>query len=463
VLRYVIRRLKFALPTLLIISLVVFGLEKCKSYDQALYLGDESFGNLQEQEAASRLRAKQAGLDKPVFYFSITTAAFPDTLYRILPIEQREKLKKLCAQTGNWPATNAYENTIRAIYTLSETLPDTLPATVDFRKTFYDLFAKDRLEDIESLFPEVKAAFSGLPAGMLPGHLFETLEKSIRTMREKAIPARMYIPAVHWYGFDNQYHHWLGGILGGDFGMSRNGQKPVWEYIRFSFYCTLIINSLALVLAYLVAVPLGVAMARRQSRMSDTLARWLLLFVYSMPVFWLGSLLLLLLATPDTGLFLINGIGLETYQGSGHDFGLWCWSNSDKFILPILTLSLHALALLALQMRGGVLDTIGQDYIRTARAKGLAEGAVYWRHAFRNALFPMITVFASLFSNIFTGALVVEYLFQFPGLGMKTQEAFTGGDYNVLFAILMLSAALTIVSNLIADLLYAWADPRVRF
>ena len=273
----------------------------------------------------------------------------------------------------------------------------------------------------------------------------------------------MNIPAFHWYGLDNQYHHWLAGFVQADLGMSRIAQKPVWDSIKFSLFSTLIINGLALLLAYLIAVPLGVAMARRRDKPFDRTTRWALLLLYSMPLFWLGSLLMLLFATPDMGLSLINGISLESYQGSGKSYGAWSLSNFDKFILPTMTLCLHALAVLALQMRGGVLDTIGQDFIRTARAKGLSEHVVYWRHAFRNALFPIITVFASLFPTIFTGSLVVEYLYQFPGLGMKTQEAFTGGDYPVLFAILMLAATLTIVGNLIADLLYAWVDPRVRF
>ncbi len=164
------------------------------------------------------------------------------------------------------------------------------------------------------------------------------------------------------------------------------------------------------------------------------------------------------------GLHLINGISPDSpWQGSRFSFFQWCAINAPKFILPVLTLAIHALALLAMQMRGGMLDIVGQDFIRTARAKGVPEDLVYWRHAFRNALFPLITVFASVFPALFAGSLVVEYLFNFPGMGIKTQEAFIRRDYPVLFAIMMIAAALTIMGNLIADVLFAWADPRVRF
>lgn len=462
-LRYFLRRILLAIPTLLVISMVVFGLSKCAPRDPSLDLGESTFSNWQQQDAAILLRATQLGLDKPVFYFTFTTAAFPDTMYRIFPYSRREQLTRLCTQTGNWPAVSRYEFALREVESYVDALPDTLFAAGDFRAAFSKIQNSDDVDLLDDLLTDVRVAAENLPSDSRPDLLLDTLQTRILDLHAKAQPGNMNVPAFYWHGTDNQYHHWLSGFLTGDLGQSRISLKPVWESLRFSFFSTLIINGWAILLAYLIAVPLGVAMARRRDRLFDRFFRWGLLMLYAMPVFWLGSLLMLFLATPDFGLFLIKGINLESFQGSGKTYSEWCLSNFDKFILPILTLSLHALAILALQMRGGVLDTIGQDYIRTARAKGVSENAVYWRHAFRNALFPIITVFASVFPAIFTGSLVVEYLFQFPGLGMKTYEAYMGGDYPVLFAILMMAAALTVMGNLIADLLYAWADPRVRF
>jgi peptide/nickel transport system permease protein len=150
-------------------------------------------------------------------------------------------------------------------------------------------------------------------------------------------------------------------------------------------------------------------------------------------------------------------------QGSGKYAVTWLFENLPVILLPILTISAHALAILALQMRGGILEVIGQDYIRTARAKGADEESVYWHHAYRNALFPIITVFTSIFPAIFTGSIVVERLFNFYGLGSKTMDAIHNADYPMLFVIVMLAAVVTIVGNILADILYAWADPRVRF
>ncbi|MBV6439698.1 MAG: hypothetical protein EPGJADBJ_01345 [Saprospiraceae bacterium] len=462
-LRYLIRRTLLSIPTLIVISMVIFGLSKCAPRDPELELGDDAaFGTLRQQDEAIYKRAERLGFNKPLFYFTLTTAAFPDTLYRIFPWTRREQLAKLCAQTGNWQAVNRYVAALREAAAFTDALPDTLPAAGTFRVAFSELLNGDHADDLEEAFAGVQEAGANLPAGFRAEELLDTLQRCVLDLKSNTQPDKMYIPAFYWHGTDNQYHRWLAGFVQGDLGMSRYAQ-PVWDSLKFSLLSTLVINGLALLLAYLFAVPLGVAMSRRRNLTFDRSARWVLLFLFAMPVFWLGSLLLLFLATPDFGLYVIKGIHLESYQGSGKTYWEWCFSNFDKFILPILTLTLHALAILALQMRGGILDTIGLDFIRTARAKGVGEDTIYWRHAFRNALFPIITVFTSLFPAIFTGSLVVEYLFQFPGLGMKTQEAFIGGDYPVLFCILMLAATLTVVGNLIADLLYAWADPRVRF
>ncbi len=141
----------------------------------------------------------------------------------------------------------------------------------------------------------------------------------------------------------------------------------------------------------------------------------------------------------------------------------WLVQHAGKLVLPVLTLLVHILAILTLQMRSSMLEVLDQDYIKTARAKGLSERAVHGKHAFKNALFPLITIFGGVFPVIFAGSLVIEYLFNYPGMGTKTQSAFMNQDYPILYTILMIAAVLTILGSLVADLLYAWVDPRVRF
>jgi len=271
------------------------------------------------------------------------------------------------------------------------------------------------------------------------------------------------VPALHWHGTQNQYHRWAAGFVSGNPGYSSVTGQPLLIEVRPRLLMTLTLNGVAMLLAFLIGVPLGVWMARRRDRPSDFWMRGLLLFLHAIPVIWLGSLLIILLSRRDIGLGLIDGLNAEPWLMSGKTYWVWVVDNREKLILPILTLTLHLLALMAMQMRNGILEVVKQDFIRTARAKGLSENLVFWRHAFRNALFPIITLFASFFPVVFSGSLVIEYLFDFPGMGIKMQSAFINNDYAVLFAMVMFVAIITILSSVMADLLYAWADPRVRF
>lgn len=465
-LRYFVRRVLLALPTLFVISLITFGLNKCAPVDPVREIyGADLAPTLdpEAQAAAYHNHAMLLGLDKPPFYFSLTTAVFPDTLYRVFPPERRQRLAALTAGCGDWPAVSRYESQLAHAVRVMEKLPDTLLQKPALQVVLSNLLSPQPNEQLAPIAQQLETLTDSLRR-IAPGaavsfdSLLTSMPALLRARPKQYFPA----PVFYWHGIDNQYHNWLSGFASGNLGKSFKTKNPVWDDLYWYVCPTLLINGVAILLAYLLAVPLGVAMARRRKRF-DTWSRRGLLLLYAMPAFWLGSLLILFLATPDFGANWIDGIYLKPWYGSRLSFIEWSMANASKFILPVLTLSAHALTVLAIQMRGGMLDVMKQDFIRTALAKGVDGDKVYWRHAFRNALFPIITIFGSVFPAVFAGSLAVEYLFQFPGMGMKTQQAFMDRDHPVLFAILMFSAVLTILGNLVADLLFAWADPRVRF
>ncbi len=469
-LRYVLRRLLLALPTLLVITLITFGLSKCAPGDPVSRIYGENLSGSLDPEAQARSYAENArklGLDKPVFYFSIQSDILPDTLHLVFPAERRKRLSGLALQCGDWSLVDRYEKQLAVCIRTFEGMPDTaFSSSASLRLAlsgFVSLYdKKDMFRALDSLST---AAYTIEDKNMpLVGQISALNDLAVQ-IDQRSNTSLLPVPSFHWHGADNQYHHWLTGILRADFGVSYALGKPtVWSALSCYIPPTLLLNGLALLLAYLLAVPLGVDMVRQQGRQSEKWTRRGLLFLYALPTFWLGSMLILWLATPGYGLHLIHGIPLGSpWCGSNKPFVTWVVENADKFVLPVLTLTLHALAVLAMQMRGGMLAVIGQDFIRTARAKGVPEDLVYWRHAFRNALFPIITVFASVFPAIFAGSLVVEYMFGFPGMGLKTQEAFNSRDFPVLFAIMLLSAVLTVIGSLLSDILFALADPRVRF
>jgi peptide/nickel transport system permease protein len=464
-LRYVLQRLLLAIPTLLLISLAVFGLNQCAPGDPV----ESRFGNEALATAdpfdnkVYQLQAAELGLDKPLFYFSVTTAIFPDTLWKIYPQTRRTRLSRLTAQNGDWAANVAFERTLQQITRATMKLPDSLTQKQYLYLALNGMMNEYRLERLAAQLMDVDSLVAGMAPALQSEH--QQLREKIQPVLQSRQTAAMYLPAVHWYGFNNQYHHWIKGFLTGNMGLTLQ-KRPVWQELKPAMYASMSINLLAIFFAYLIAVPLGVEMARRPNKAFDRWAQRFLLFLHAMPVFWLGALLVMLFCSPILGKPLIQNPYLDisdAWQMNSEPFLTWFGQKLHKFSLPILVLTLYSLTTIALQMRGSMLENVQQDYVRTARAKGVPEDQVYWTHALRNALFPIITLFGSVFPSLFTGSLVLETLFNFPGMGQKTQTAFHNHDLVVLSAILMMAAVLAVLGNLIADLLYAVADPRVRF
>jgi len=455
------------MPTLFVVSLMFFALQQCVKGNILLETGEGTeLMSVENRASALRQQAQRTGVDQPVFYCSITTAAQPDTLYKIFPKTTRHRLACLTAATGNWPAVEQYEQYLQQFIAA---LADSLPGVTEIRPVLYDLLSAEKLSDLvsnQSIIAQIAARMTGFRADSTHRNTksaLDSLSAAITRLQTRQDHWKPLLPAWHWHGTHNQYHKWLTGFATGHLGYSLNTQKPVGTTIFLSLCTTLFINGIAFLLSFLIAIPLGVAMSRRAHRSFDRLMKSGVLALHSVPVFWLGSLLILWFTTPGFGLNILPGVGIEQWDGENQPFFSWISNNAGKFVLPIATLTLHALAVLTLQMRGAMLETLQQDYIRTARAKGLKEQQVFWRHAFRNALFPIITTLSSTIPAIISGSLVIDFLFALPGMGSKTQEAFRNGDIPLLSAILMTIAILTICCQLIADIVYAWADPRVRF
>jgi len=261
------------------------------------------------------------------------------------------------------------------------------------------------------------------------------------------------------------------GFLRGDFGISYIDKKEVATKMGEALYWTLIMNFFAILISYLISIPLGVksSMWKLQGRkVLDNINTAMLFILYSLPNFWIGTILLIFFTTAEYGEWL------DWFPTSGaQDLNLAEDPNASAFAkfldilhhltLPIFCITYGSLAYLSRQMRGSMLGVIRQDYIRTARAKGLKEGKVVWKHAFRNSLFPIITLFSSVFPRALSGAIAIEMIYAIPGMGQLVLMSITSRDWPVVFTIVMFVAILTMVGNLLADILYAAADPRVSF
>ncbi|WNC17453.1 ABC transporter permease [Brevibacillus brevis] len=252
-----------------------------------------------------------------------------------------------------------------------------------------------------------------------------------------------------------QYFRWLGNLVQGDFGFSYSTYEPVLSMVAQRIGPTLLLMGTALIVAYLFAIPIGVLSATRQYSWLDYLSTSASFLGISIPHFFLGLGFIYIFAVQ---LHVLPTGGMNTL-GSDEGFA----DTFKHLILPALVLAAGIAGRMVRYVRSSMLDILGQDYLRTARSKGLREFFVINKHAFRNALIPIITVIGIDVSVLIGGAVVTEQIFQWPGLGQLTIQSIGSRDYPTLMAINFLAAIAVLTSNLLADIFYSVADPRIKY
>lgn len=257
-----------------------------------------------------------------------------------------------------------------------------------------------------------------------------------------------YNAMKHDMGLDQpyilRYAKYIYNALKGDFGTSYTTSNPVFDEIMARLPYTILLSFFAMLFAIVVGIPLGVVSATRQYSFLDSASMVAALFGVSMPNFWLGLMLILIFAA-----------NLRWFPSAG-------FKNFKSLILPAITLSANSLAIITRMTRSSMLETIRMDYIRTARAKGVAEYEVIIRHALRNALMPIVTTIGLQFGFSIGGAVLVETVFSWPGLGRLLVESIKYKDTPLVTAIVLILAAMFTIINLIVDIVYAFLDPRIR-
>lgn len=254
-----------------------------------------------------------------------------------------------------------------------------------------------------------------------------------------------------------RYVKWASSMLRGDFGYSFRSKSPVIDLIRQRLPTTLYVIGTAYLVSVLIAIPVGVLSAIRQYSIFDNIATTLAFIGFSLPTFVTGILFILLFSVKLGWLPMIYRTTIETEGLAG------LWEKIRQALMPIMVLGLFETAALTRYTRAAMLETIHQDYVRTARAKGLAERVVILRHAMRNALIPVVTIVALSIPGIFTGAVITEQIFRVPGMGSLLISAIRDNDTPVIMAITIIFSALVVLFNLIADILYGVLDPRIKY
>lgn len=270
-----------------------------------------------------------------------------------------------------------------------------------------------------------------------------------------------------------QYWHFLTGALTGDFGTSYYTKAPVLEEIMARFPATIELAVVAIVIAAVFGILIGVISAVKKNSIFDNAGMFVALIGVSMPIFWLGILLIILFSgtlhwlpssgridpllqpASVTGFYLIDSLIAGDMEAFADAF--------QHLVLPAVALAMYSMAIIARMTRSSMLETLQQDYIRTARAKGISEGKVIRKHAFRNGLIPIVTVIGLQLGSLLGGAVLTETVFSWPGIGAYTVACILKSDFPVVQGVVLLIATVFVLVNLVVDIVYAFLDPRIKY
>ncbi len=469
--RYIVKRMLLFLPTIFIITLLVFYLNSLTPGDPAEILLESGKGDGQRAENIADDKSYQElrtllGLDLPLFYFSIQPLSLPDTLSKIANKNHRAFYKMLCQSSGNQATSYTFmKKLLLMIQNSKNWKTDNNAEITQFRYDLENILGSTNSTALAQNMKQIER-YVLVSSGAGVSAQFASLNDAYSKWKTQKTTYKNYIPVLRLHT-DNQYHRWLfgngrfsKGILKGDFGISYQDKRRVSSILPLRIGRTLLISFISIVLSYLIALPLGIYTARNQNTWKDKSIGIFLFVLYSLPTFWVASLLIIFFAGGDYyDFFPSYGLGEIPKDATFFE------KLSIRFyhlILPVFCWTYTGLAFLSRQMRGAMVDNFGLDYIRTARAKGLSEAKVANKHNFRNALLPLITLFADVFPSLIAGSVVLEVIFSIPGMGKLAFDAIIAKDFPILLAIVLISSLLTILGYLIADILYFFVDPRIK-
>ena len=282
---------------------------------------------------------------------------------------------------------------------------------------------------------------------------------------EQDLPAerRFSFPQLHWHGTANQYHLWLSSMLAGDMGTSIIDGRPVLAIIVEALKWTLFLVIIAIIISFFFGISLGIFSSSSKHRWLSRGIQFSAYLFYTMPIFFLASLLLIFFTTSDYGSWtnIFPSVGVITNEADSF------WKNlSVQFkmlILPIVIYTLHSISYISRQMESSLKNEIFQPYSNTAFAKGLSKSGTIKKHNLRNALFPIITLFTSAFPAALSGSIVIESIFNIPGIGRLLFTSIQMADWNVVYGIIIIISIVTAIFYFLGDIIYAYVNPKIRF
>lgn len=507
-LTYTLKRIIMMMPTLFIISLVIFGvLNLAPGKPGGNQQSGDGTENAESTEAREsyRLFKEQFNYDKPVFFntrYNLTTDEVATRLRSIAdykrPVCDEKKSEGCISKDARPPVSELIESEDMVENWGNYIVPQLLEIaedserldvkklaiqrlTVNAKRRLFHEFNQDKTPEQVSANELIAAENDKISKWKVP---FDADEKAVNAMvigswkpwfeKHKSRFEYSAFRKLNIFFIDTRFGKYWSNLINLDFGVSNIDKRSVMEIIKEKLPYTLTLNFLAIFFAYIISVPLGVWSAYRQDTLADRIVTLILFLLYSLPSFFVGVLLLVYFTQGGGALDIFPtgdfvGKFPEWYDSTGIDSTEdmttleYLFSTAYHLVLPVICLTYGAIASLSRFARTGLLDVIRADYIRTARAKGLSESMVVIKHAVRNGMIPILTLIGLLLPALIGGSVIIEVIFNIPGLGLLLFEAIKSLDYNVIMGVLLVSAVLTLFGLLISDISYAIVDPRISF
>jgi peptide/nickel transport system permease protein len=450
--QFFLKKLIFLIPTVLVVIITAFFLSKLVPGDRA-----ESILILQGvQPEASNYQKEyqrvylQQGLDKPLFYFSVLPHFYPENINRILDPQERQLWQKWLQE--KYPSEN-----ISKVLDERRNLVTLLEKNTSYQNN--DILKNIRFEsDVQKLNNITDKLLGFQPSS----------KKEIKTFQSKiteleASKISWYYPRVAWHGYNNQFHFWVASVLKGDFGQSIKDGRPVSEKVGKAIQWTLILALLSISVALIISIPVGLYSGYYNHTWITKVSDFFWLILYSVPVFWLASILILYTTSGRYGSWLdiFPAPGLW-YIPEGQSTWKTLSQYGQQLILPVVCMVANDIAQISAIIRNNTEEQKSKPYIMMARAKGLNDNGILRKHILPNVLLPLITIGGGRLASALSGALIIEVIFNIPGMGRLMYDSILAGDWNVVFGILVVLSVVTVIVLAVTDIMYAWANPKIE-
>lgn len=472
--QYALKKLLLIIPSLFLLSVIVFFLSKLAPGDPVTSLDSmrqrsQTDFNTPIFSENYRQAARELGLDLPLFYISIQPFAYPDTFYRIVHPLEKKVLKGWLQQSPDWNGIQAFLASERSFIDQLSRASDSIQSIKAYRSILQQLKYIDTNNDLSAIDFQMNEISDSLVSNQYFSSpeiatTFSDLLTSYKKTREQKADWYDALPVIRFHGWKNQYHRWLGKILSFDLGLSAVDAQKVKDKIGTALFWTLLYVFTAYLFSLLIAIPTGLFTAWYHNHWIEKWISAISFAFYAFPLFWISTLAVVFLTndlySPWLHWFPEIGIGKSSHGMNLFTKGL---TALPHLILPALILSLHSAAGGIRIIRNSAIVELKSDYFVTAKAKGLKNGEILVKHIFPNAMLPVITMLVSGFPAALAGSVVIEVIFNIPGLGRLLYDSIHYMDWNVVFAILLFIGLFTFIFYLLGDLLYAYLNPKIRY